>query len=758
MKSNFLTFLFVISYLIGYSQSDNSSNAIEQLTEKLLTEAERSPSGHIRCFTDESNYIQQVKNGSLNQINTLVNKKYEEFKKNIKSKNNKKIILTIPVVVHVIHNGDPINTSGTTSNENISDAQVLSQIQVLNEDYRKMFGTPGHNTHPDGADVEVEFCMAQIDPSGNPTNGIDRVNMGQSTWTKSQVDQTVKPSTYWDPDQYCNFWTVKFGGSSASLLGYAQFPESTLQGMSTATQPANTDGVVMNYNAFGSLNHDDGSFTLNSTYNLGRTTTHELGHFFGLRHIWGDGNCSASDYCADTPNASSSNFGCPNQNTCTDNINGSDPNDMVENYMDYTDDNCMNIFTEDQKTRILFVLANSPRRALLPNSTACNLTPNNDDAGVSNIITPNGSYCATTVTPEITLKNYGANALTAVTINYQVGSGTIQTQNWNGNLAAGATTNVTLGNVNVSGNTSFTAYTSSPNGVTDNNPNNDSYTSSYSYSSPISTFPKLWKFEGFSTCATTSDCGTTICNLASGWVNETNGTQDDIDWRTDEGGTPSNNTGPTVDYNPGTSTGNYLYLEASGNPVCSGKQANMISPCIDLTSLTNPQLTFAYHMSGASMGDLHVDVYSNGTWTNDVTPVISGDQGTNWLTRIVNLSSFQGNIINIRFRGVTGNNWASDMAIDAVNIDGTPLTSIESYTAENNVSISPNPSNGIFVLKSAYDATVSVYNTLGEQISTKKVLAKKSTTLDLSNQSNGIYFVYVNSNNGNQIKKIVVSK
>ncbi len=339
----------------------------------------KDPNGIIRCATMERDSIRRSQNPllpSLQQTEKWLQTKIKDYQKQqtILQKNGgieKLIVLKIPVVVHVIHNGDAYG-----SEENIRDEQVLSQIQVLNEDFRRMMGTPGYNTSSVGADVEVEFCMAQIDPNGNSTNGIDRVNTGVSSYTTmAEIDGTLKPATIWNPDNYLNMWTMRFSGDMAGTLGYAQFPDASgLQGLSTNGGAANSDGVVASFDAFGSSAiYPAGNY--NPTYNLGRTMTHEVGHWLGLRHIWGDGDCTVDDFCNDTPLSDAANFGCPVTNSCTD--PAPDVNDMVANYMDYTDDNCMNIFTQNQKDRIRTVLSFSPRRASLPNSyvTICNPGP-----------------------------------------------------------------------------------------------------------------------------------------------------------------------------------------------------------------------------------------------------------------------------------------------------------------------------------------------------------------------------------------------
>lgn len=271
-------------------------------------------------------------------------------------------IKRIPVVVHVIHNGEPIGTGA-----NISYEQIVSQIEVLNEDFRKQSGTNGFNTHPLGVDTEIEFYLATVDPDGNVLSepGVDRVDGGRATWPKgairNPIDELIKPITSWNPTEYFNIWTVNFGGFvGRNLLGYAQFPSnSNLRGLNADEGRAETDGIVVGYKYFGSS--EKGNFPdLIAPYDLGRTTTHEVGHWLGLRHIWGDGDCSVDDYCNDTPLAAAPN------NSCTENIS-CNSTDMIENYMDYTSDGCMNIFTLCQKRRMQTVLRNSPRRKELVN-------------------------------------------------------------------------------------------------------------------------------------------------------------------------------------------------------------------------------------------------------------------------------------------------------------------------------------------------------------------------------------------------------
>jgi hypothetical protein len=238
-------------------------------------------------------------------------------------------IVVIPTVVHVVYNNPT---------ENISDSQIISQIEVLNRDYRMRntdLGSVPQVFKPLIADAQVQFELAKTDPARNPTNGITRT---PTTATSFVDDDRVKSAAQggvdpWPADQYLNIWVCALGNS---LLGYAQFPGG----------PAATDGVVITYTAFGTTG------TATAPFNLGRTATHEIGHWLNLRHIWGDDGtgCNGSDFVDDTPNQAGSNVGTPAfpHVTCDNVPNG----DLFMNYMDYVDDAAMFLFTAGQVTRM----------------------------------------------------------------------------------------------------------------------------------------------------------------------------------------------------------------------------------------------------------------------------------------------------------------------------------------------------------------------------------------------------------------------
>ncbi len=315
------------------------------------------------CATMQMDSLLRARNprmGSLNDFEQLLQKKIQEREELRKAGRTTLEVLTIPVVVHIVHNGEAVGQG-----RNLSLAQIQSQIETLNEDFRRRPGTPGFNTDPRGADIEIDFCQARLNPQGQPMAepGIDRINGGRASWSRNDIENVLKPSSIWDPDKYYNIWVLDFASSDASLVGYAQFPSlSTLAGIPD-NSPRNTDGVVVRYQSFG--NALKGTFPiLQAPYNNGRTLTHETGHWLGLRHIWGDANCG-NDFVDDTPPQASESRGCPVGRTSCGAIN------MVQNYMDYSDDACMNIFTTGQKLRMRTVMDVSPRRNTLAQSNLC---------------------------------------------------------------------------------------------------------------------------------------------------------------------------------------------------------------------------------------------------------------------------------------------------------------------------------------------------------------------------------------------------
>jgi hypothetical protein len=363
MKINFyaLTFgLLGLAFASGTAQAQNSkrpdsspASALSRLLPAGLP-GHTEPSHTRTCASMENLAAQLAADPALAQRLASIEKQTRQFEAQPAgaAQRSTAVTLTIPVVVHVLYN---------TTAQNISDAQIQSQIDVLNEDFQKLNAdvtkTPSAFTSS-VANVGIAFTLAKRDPAGNATTGIERKSTTITSWG---TDDKMKSTTTgglntWPAGSYLNLWVCNLSGG---ILGYAQFPGGA----------AATDGVVIRTSAFGR----NGSAT--APFNLGRTGTHEVGHWLNLRHIWGDASCG-TDQVSDTPTQQTSNTGCPSfpRLTCGNTTSG----DMFMNYMDYTDDACMYMFSNGQSSRMNALFAAGGARASLTTSsggTAPGTTP-----------------------------------------------------------------------------------------------------------------------------------------------------------------------------------------------------------------------------------------------------------------------------------------------------------------------------------------------------------------------------------------------
>ena len=336
-----------------------NTNETLQLTEENQRFFEEY--GVVRCATVEAHELRMQNNPAVQSMDQfeswmspLVEAKKAQMLQDAISGSTSRVVYDIPIIFHVI-------TGAAGDAYDLDALYINAQIDQLNIDFNNMAGS----THAAAFSADINFIPAQVDPNGNPLAepGINRVYGYSGAHSQTTFDGGIKQATIWDRAQYANIWTANLSGG---LLGYAQFPSnSTLPGMDADGGSAQTDGVVCLYSSIGSVATP---YPGGAPYNLGRTLTHEVGHWIGLRHIWGDATCG-NDYCADTPQSQSSNGGCPTQTTC-DGIQ-----DMVENYMDYTNDACMNIFTFDQVARIITVIENADDFDSLVASTTGNSSP-----------------------------------------------------------------------------------------------------------------------------------------------------------------------------------------------------------------------------------------------------------------------------------------------------------------------------------------------------------------------------------------------
>ena len=389
---------------------------------------------------------------------------------------------TIAVVLHVL--------VPEALQAQITDAVLQSQIDILNQDYQ---GTNSDSTRIPAAfkplfgKSKLFFTLAKQNDLGEPSNGIERKST-TNTYTPSTADNAKQTSSggmeAWDPARYLNLWIVKFDDAQ-SVLGVSVLPGDP--------RPLKMHGFVCDYRAFGT-----GASYLYPDFNKGRTTTHELGHFFGLLHIWGDdnGSCSGSDFVGtttldDTPNQSKANFGNPdptgNGVVLTDNCTTTTPGIMYQNFMDYCDDEALVMFTKGQQTRMELALSTSPDRSPMLISDAYKAPVlYNLDARIRKVVSPgfNSLVCTTQFAPVVTIRNSGTSTLTSVQIVAQVNNGTAVVYNWTGSLAPYTETNVTLNNLTANkGLNTLTVSTQAPNGGSDQNAANNTATVQFTVAS-----------------------------------------------------------------------------------------------------------------------------------------------------------------------------------------------------------------------------------------------------------------------------------
>lgn len=576
----------------------------------------------------------------------------------LRNSNNTRLdaIVTIPVVVHILLSDPSV----------VTDADVIWQINKLNED----FG--GTNADKVNAGVfasvfgqsQIRFCLAQQDPAGNPSNGIERITTGV-TWNQNTSDLLKKRSNCgadsWDPNRYFNIWVAR---ATDGTLGIATFPNTNL--------PEN-QGIVLALSGFG-----NNPAYVSGSFNLGRTAVHEAGHFFYLRHIWGDGGGCQPDFPAvaglpafvdDTPTQNGPTSGCPSgtQATgCTGFPNP--PGKMYQNYMDYTADACYCMFTLSQVARMEAALTTFRSNLLSSNACTPPATVTND-AGLKAILSPatdicsggSGTFCSPVLTPGVTIKNYGTANLTSVQIKAQVDNGAIVTTNWTGNLAPQASATLNLQAItSTGGNHTLKIYVASPNGAVDGRNSNDTLHAAFTILSP-SAGPVTEGFES----ATFPPAGWTVQNPNAG----------SITWER-----------TTAAQKSGTASARIRFFDYSGSTL---HQDFLLSPVLNVTGADSVILSFerAYKLYGTSAtyadslaivvsfdcGTAFTEVWkrggaglatTSGTVTSGYIPVAA-----DWQQTRINLKPFLGNATSAIVGFRTVNRYGNNLYLDDINVN-----------------------------------------------------------------------------------------
>ncbi len=343
----------------------------------------------------------------------------------------------------------------------------------------------------------------------------------------------------------------------------------------------------------------------------------------------------------------------------------------------------------------------------------------------------------------VEILNNGIDTAFGFDLKYQLNSGAIVTSTITDTILPGLTyqhtftTNISL----MAGNNTFDVWVDyGP----DQNGYNDTLHNDFNVITGVTkTLPFFDDFESFANCGTSNDCGGTVCSLNNGWINVSNGQYDDIDWRTDNFGTPSNNTGPSSDHNPGNTSGKYLYLEASNG--CDSSVATLLSPCIvlDSTITQNAVAEYWYHMFGSAMGILSTDLIIGDSIVKDIIPRVTGNQGNQWIRATINLAPYMGNTVVIRINGKTGNNFESDLAIDDFSVyDPTVSAPTANYSISDTTGCVTTQftfndlSTGnasTYTWDFGTDATPATATGIGPHNVTYSSAGIKRTTLDVSN-------------------------
>jgi len=632
-----------------------------------------------------------------------------------------KSIITVPVVFHVVYN---------TLDQNIDDSLITSQIDILNEDYNAansdLVKVPPYYRSRIG-NVALHFALATRDPNGNATNGIVRK---QTSVTSFYSDNKVKYDSTggdnaWNNQEYLNVWICNLSGG---LLGYSQFPGG----------PAATDGCVILYNAAGRI-------SAGAPYNYGRTLSHEIGHWVYLRHTWGDAYCG-NDSVSDTPTQMTATIG---PQDCQRITCGNDPiGDPYMDYMDYTDDQFMFLFTQGQVARM--TAAFNTYRASIPNSNGLNIVstaPN--DAGIGAILSPVMTPCINVTqdfAPQVTLTNYGSNTLTSVTINSRIDFNSTKTYQWSGSLAAGASATITLpeDTSTITGDHIYYCWTSNPNGMTDGNTVNDRRTSSFIIKEPNTNFPVSMDFES----PTFPPSNWSIKNYDC-----------TVSWQR-----------TTTAFHTGTACA--VMQNFDDTTTVASHLEDLITEPINLAGNTTPTLYFwvAYSPLSTAVTDtlevlMSTDCESSFTsiykkWggaLQTVPPQVTAfvPNPFQWRLDSINLAPYfpASNAIFI-FRNISdkGNN----LYLDDLNILPTGTNPI---VYDEQVYLFPNPALGILNIgcriSDSEQVQITIYNVIGQLIY-QSITNDQLFQIDLSHEAKGVYIIQLKTTTNTVVKKLVL--
>ncbi|MFT3948300.1 MAG: M43 family zinc metalloprotease [Agriterribacter sp.] len=669
---------------------------------------------------------------SLFENNSSLRKRFEQNRDNFnlrlqqrkaasQREDGAEITYTIPVVFHIVLS-DP---------STVTDAQIQAQLEKLNQAFS---GTDADSASipiwfkPLFAKSKIRFCLAQRTPDGAPSAGITRTTTSSASFT---YDDKMKYASSggndsWDTGNYFNVWICRL---SNNLLGYATFP---------GDGEDDAQGVVIDYRSL-----PGGSYT---SYNTGKTLCHETGHYFNLYHIWGDddGACTGTDYVDDTPNQANSSTGCSSgikTDRCTSGGNGI----MYQNYMDYSYDACLIMFTTEQVERMESALLTY--RSSLLNSQGCiPVTLYDYDAALLELYEPAQRLCTSSYSPLISIKNKGSETLTALNVSVILNGELKDVYNWTGNLASWDTTLIRLPQYAVEqGDYTLSIKLSQPNGKADEDTTNNTMSKAILYYTPVTNVEE--SFEGDGT-------------LPQGWDILTN--EDTAGWQKEDG---IASTGKTS-------------IQKTADDYSNGQQALLRLPETYFTGVDSAYLTFkiAAAPSVSSGSQSSVDTlevllsqdcgatyqslykkYSTSLYTKNTVTTSFSPATTEWRKDTVNLLNYidKGNML-LAFR--VSNYNQSNIYIDDVNVF---TVTVNPNLKAKGFMVTPNPSTGIVYVQ-FYPApeqlqAVQVYSVTGQLIRNINTSggALNLYTIDLTAQPSGMYIIRAVFKDRVEVRKII---
>jgi len=637
-------------------------------------------------------------------------------------------IITIPTVVHIVYH---------TDEENLPDSLVYNQIEVLNEDFRRLnadtTNTPDY-FKPVAADMRFEFCLATHDPQGNPTNGITRTytNMLYFPFNGSWEDITsvhfdnTGGKNIWNRDEYMNIWVINLN-DPGGVFAYAYLPGAN----------PDIDGIVCNYLYFGKPG------LAAPPYGLGRTITHEVGHWLSLNHTfefshgWVGGPCS-DDLVEDTPSQLDANFNCYNfpHSTC------GNYSDMYMNYMDYTGDICTNMFTHGQTMRTHAAV--HIMRPTLLTSTACQPLANND-IKLNFIDEPSANYCFSNIVPiMVTIKNNGTNEINSVKIGYAIdGQISSEVTNWVGSLLPTQTASGILAGIPelTPGLHELKVFTYLPNNAADSYAISDTLnkmiTAGKGIPAPYTeTFTNPYPQNGWSIYDETSipweQIGEIIC--ADGSIGSVMSMYNDL---------------------------GIEYIEEIGGI------DELYSPNIDLTNFSDAQLTFdiSYRfiteadeltvLASAYCSPPYDLLYHKAGEELDTRQWLTPQTADDWRTETVDLSQYAGQSVMLVFRNTCA--FGQWLMIDNISITGTqfPVNTSDAHISQlPHAQLYPNPANGDFWWAQVNNpfneqtANISLFNLQGQELYRQTAtlqVGQNNLPVFAGNKTPGIYFIKISA-------------